>query len=95
MENSSYKNKNIEKKYSNNWYDWLTKCIPEPLRKSVGDFKYKVISLFTTNTPKQTGYGRGKNLSKPKTQKQSEESKINSIRNPFILKKIKKTKKMD
>ena len=27
------------------------------------------------------------NLSKPKTQKQSEESKINSIRNPFQLKK--------
>ena len=32
-------------------------------------------------------YGRGKELSKPKTQKQSEENIVKSIRNPFILKK--------
>ena len=32
-------------------------------------------------------YGRGKKLSKPKIQKQSEENLINSIGNPFILKK--------
>ena len=45
-------------------------------------FKDKVLSLSKTNTPKQTVYGRGKKLSKPKTQ--------NKIRNPFILKKKKK-----
>ena len=41
-----------------------------------------------TNTPKQTVYGRGKKLSKPKTHTK----KINSIRNPFILKKKEKEK---
>ena len=35
-------------------------------------------------------YGRGKELRKPRTQKESEENKINSIRNPLILKKKKK-----
>ena len=38
-------------------------------------------------------YGRGKKLSKPKWQKQSEENIINSIRNPFILRKEKKENK--
>ena len=42
-----------------------------------------------TNTPTHTVYGRGKKLRKPKIRKQSEENKINSIRNPFILKKEK------
>ena len=53
--------------------------IPEPIRKSVGGFKDKVISLFKINKPKQTVYERGKKLSKPKTQ--------SKIRKPFILKK--------
>ena len=35
-------------------------------------------------------YGRGKKLRKPKTQKQSEENIINSIRNHFVLRKEKK-----
>ena len=48
------------------WYDWLINCIFELIRKYVGGFKSKVISLFKTNTPKQTVYGRGKKLSKPK-----------------------------
>ena len=61
---------------------WLVNYIPEPIRKSVGGFKDKVISLFKTNTPKQIVYGRGKKLSKPKTQ--------NKIRNPYILQKKKK-----
>ena len=65
----------------NNWYDWLINYIPEPIRKNVGGFKDKIVSLFKTNTPKQTVYGRGKKLSKPKTQ--------NKIRNFFILKKKK------
>ena len=35
-------------------------------------------------------YWRGTKLSKPKTQKYPKKNKINSIRNPFILKKKKK-----
>ena len=66
-------------------YDWLINYIPEPIRKIVGGFKNKIVSLFKTNTPKQIIYGTQKNLTKPKTQ-----NKINSIRNPFILKKKKK-----
>ena len=48
--------------------------------------KHKIVSLFKTNTPKQTVYGRGKKLSKPKTQ---------NIRNSFILKKKKKRLKIE
>ena len=57
----------------NTRYDWLINYIPEI-----------VISLFKTNTPKETVHERGKKLSKPKTQ--------NKTRNPFILKKKKKIK---
>ena len=32
MENSNYKNKNVEKKYSNTCYDWLIYYIPEPIK---------------------------------------------------------------
>ena len=35
----------------NTWYVWLISYIPESIRKSVGVFKDKVISLFKTNTP--------------------------------------------
>ena len=71
----------------NTWYDWLINYIPGPTRKSAGGFKDKIVSLFNTNTPKQTVYGRGKKQSKPKTQ-----NKINNIRNPFILKRKKDIK---
>ena len=54
--------------FKNTWYDWLIDYIPEPIRKSIGGFKDKVIRLFKTNTRKQTVYGRGKKISKPKTQ---------------------------
>ena len=50
------------------WYDWLIYYIPELIRKSESDFKDKV-SLFKTNTPKETVYGRREKLSKPKTLK--------------------------
>ena len=53
----------------NTWYYWLISYIPEPIRKSVGSFKDKVLSLFKTNIPKQTVHGRGKKLNKSKTQK--------------------------
>ena len=59
----------------NTWYDWLINYIPEPIRKSVGDFKSKIVSILKTNTPKQAVYGRGTKLSKRKTL---------SIRNPII-----------
>ena len=36
----------------NTWYDWLINYIPEPIRKSVGGFKDKIVSLFKTNTTK-------------------------------------------
>ena len=48
------------------WYDWLINYIPEPIRKSVGGFKDRIVSLFKINTPKKTVYGRGKKLRKPK-----------------------------
>ena len=50
----------------NTWYDWLSNYIPEPIRKTVGGFKDRIVSLFKTNTPKQTVYGRKKKLSKLK-----------------------------
>ena len=52
------------------------------MRKKVGGFKDKVISLFKTNTSKQTVYGRGKKINKSKTKK-SEENIINSIKSLF------------
>ena len=68
-------------------YDWLINYICEPKRKRVGSSKDKVASLFNTSIPQQAVYGRGKNLSKPKTQKQSEENILRIIRKLFILKK--------
>ena len=32
------------------WYDWLTNYIPDPIRKSVGGFKDKVVCLFKANS---------------------------------------------
>ena len=34
------------------WCDWLINYIPEPIRKSVGGFKDKIVSLFKANTTK-------------------------------------------
>ena len=73
LRNQVIKTKILRKKYSNTWYNWLINYIPETIRKSVGDFRDKVVGLFKAYTPKRTMYGRGKKLSKPKTQKQSEE----------------------
>ena len=44
----------------NIWYDWLINYIPERIRKSAGDFKNKVISLFKTNTPKKNSVRKRK-----------------------------------
>ena len=59
----------------NTSYDWLIDYIPEPIIKSVGDFKNKIVSLFETNTRKQTVYGREKKLRKLRKQ---------NIKKPFI-----------
>ena len=37
----------------NTWYNWLINYIPEPIRKTVGGFRDKAVSLFKTNTPKK------------------------------------------
>ena len=87
MDKSEQKEMKKIRPIKKNWYDWLINYIPEPIRKSVGGFKDKVASLFKTNTPKQTKYGRKKKLNKPKTQ--------NKIRNPFTMKKKKKKLKME
>ena len=47
----------------NTCYDWLINYIPEPIRKSEGGFKDKVISLFR----------KGNKLNKSKTQKQEDD----------------------
>ena len=39
------------------------------ITKTADVFKDKIISLFNTNIPKQTVYGRRKKLSKPKAKK--------------------------
>ena len=44
----------------NTWSDCFVNYFPEPIRKSVGGFKDKIISLFKTNTSKQTVYGAEK-----------------------------------
>ena len=46
----------------NTCYDWLINFIREPLRKCVGCFRDKVISLFETITPKQTVHGKERTL---------------------------------
>ena len=35
----------------NTWCDWLINYIPEPIGKSVGGFKNKIVVLFKANTP--------------------------------------------
>ena len=45
----------------NTWYDWLINYITEPMRKSVGGFKDKIVSLFKTNKQKQTMFGEERN----------------------------------
>ena len=47
---------------------WLINYIPKPIRTSVTVLKDKFISIFKTNTPKRTVYGRGQKLNKPRKQ---------------------------
>ena len=65
--------------------DWLINYIPEPIRKSVSDFKDKFLNLFKASMPNQTVYGREMKLSKP--------SKQNIKENPSILEENKEKNK--
>ena len=55
MENLNYKNKNIEIKYLNNWYNSLISCLSQSRAKIAGFFKDKGASLFKSNTTKYFG----------------------------------------
>ena len=59
----------------NTWCDQLINYIPDPIRKNAVDFKDKIVSLFNRNTSKQTVYGRGKKISKLKTQNNLEKNR--------------------
>ena len=61
MENSNYKDENIEKKHSNTWCDWLIDYIPEPIRNIVGGFKDKVVSFLTQIRLKKLFMGEQRN----------------------------------
>ena len=61
MDNYEQKEMKKIRSIKNTWYDWLINYIPEPIRKSLGGFKDKIVSLFKINTPKITNYRRGKN----------------------------------
>ena len=58
----------------NNWYKWLIIYSPEPITKCAGRLKdrilnaleEKTVGLFKINAPKETVYGRGQKLSKPR-----------------------------
>ena len=56
---------------------WKTlNYVPEIIKKTEGDFKDEVVSLFKTKIPKKTLYGKEEKLSKPKTQTKYEENII-------------------
>ena len=52
-----FEQKEMKKKrpIKNTWYNWLIDYIPQPVRKTVGDFKDKILSPFRTNKPKDCG----------------------------------------
>ena len=78
--------------------DWIINYIPEPTRKSVSVLKDKTMSLYKTDTPKQTVSWREKKLSKPRKQsvygeeqKQSMSRIYQNIKKLFISEENKKT----
>ena len=77
-----FEQKEMKKKrpIKNNSYNLFFDFIPKPIRKSVGGFKYKVVSLFKTNQLRNT-------VNKSIIQEQSEDNIIKTIRNLFELKK--------
>ena len=67
MDKSEEEMKKI-RSFKNTWYSWLVNYIPEPIRESVGGFKDKFVSIFTTRQPNKIVHGRRKKLSKQKTE---------------------------
>ena len=63
----------------------LINYIPEPIRKSVGGFKDKIVSLFKKNTPKQTVWVR----------KKIKQTKNKILENLLYQKRAKKKKNKD
>ena len=51
LENDFTELKDREVKVENTCYNWLVNYILELIRKTVGSFKDKIVSLFKTNTP--------------------------------------------
>ena len=43
------------------WYDWSINYIPEPIRRSVGGFKDKIVRLFRTSTSTKPCIGEKRN----------------------------------
>ena len=86
--------------FKNIWYKWLISYIHEPIRKSVGGLKDKIVSAlkdkvlnalaektasdFKINTPKETVHERGQNLDKPRER---------IIKKPFISEENKEKNK--
>ena len=66
----------------NTWYDWLINYITEPMRKSVGGFKDKIVSLFKTSKQKQTMFGEERN--------QANQRKNKILKSFFYQKRTKK-----
>ena len=58
---------------------WLINYMSKVTRKITDGFKDEVVSLFNTNTHKQTIYRRGKKLSKPKAQNKITKKKEKNI----------------
>ena len=73
------------KAIQNTWYEWLTNYTLKPIRKTAGNFKDKIVTLFKINTPenynRQTVYGRVKKPSEVKIQKKKKSEEDNIIKN--------------
>ena len=51
MEKFEQKEMKKKRPFENTCYGWLINYIPEPVGKTVGGCKVKVVSLLKTNTP--------------------------------------------
>ena len=48
-------NKKYRRTIRNNWYNLLINHIPKSIRKTVANFKDKVVNIFKTNTAQDSG----------------------------------------
>ena len=51
MDKFEQKKMKMKRPINSTWYDCLINYIPEPIRKTAGGFKDKVVSFFKTNAP--------------------------------------------